>query len=144
MIPPRRGAQKKKALQRRQEQQEEDEQQQQTPEQPAAATKLQNRNLPGHEDLGLLKLIFAKSKSYLTCTTPQPGQPALLCQLTESQVGKMHGPLLLCIGEKASQLSLSREKIKMLRDAVLEEHKQRSATKRASNRSPPSHMLAHT
>ena len=115
--PPPGGGQKKEAMQKKQ-----DKELLNLEGTTCASGKLQNRHLQ-HPSLGQLSLTFASKKSYMCTSRPQVDQPALLAQFTESQVGKDHGPLLLCLASTVVKEGLERDDIKALKEAVLELHK---------------------
>ena len=73
------------------------------------------RKLPGHPDLGSLRLVLGTCKSYITCSDQTPH---LLTELTEGQVGPLHKVLMCKIMTAASKHLLTKFEIKDLRDKL--------------------------
>ena len=102
-LPPKRGDQKKRALAEAENQE----------------VPLSSRKLPGHAELGYLKLTLGSKKSYVTCTEPREGFPKLVVEFTEHQ-SPQHQALMAALFKEAADHLLDRVQIKALKVAVLE------------------------
>ena len=88
-----------------------------------ASTSTAQREVPGHPELGSLRLVLATQKSYLLACKPAEGLPKFICEFSEKQVGPKHADLLVSLSKQASEHSMNRMEIKKLQKEMLATHR---------------------